>query len=78
MNELTTRKRIRALLMQWFGQCRWGDQFTTDDCCKYVNRYLPKKADPATIKREMRFLRAEGYLNYKPVGERREKLVRII
>ena len=78
MNELTTRKRIRTLVLQWFEQFSQGDQFTTDDCCKYVNRYLPKKTDPATIKREMRFLRADRLLNYKTVGAWKEKIVRII
>jgi len=78
MNELTTRKRTRQLIVQWFEQFSKKDRFTTDDCCRYVNRYLPHKIDTGTIRREMRFLRSDGLINYKPVGPRRDKIIEII
>ena len=77
-NELTQTKRIRALILEWFNQFKEGDQFTTDDVVKYVNRYLPKKGDTGNIKREMRFLRAWNQINYKTVGQYKEKVIRVI
>ena len=78
MKETSTRKRIQALIIQWFDQFSDKDQFTTDDCVKYVNRYLPKKQEPGTIKREMRYLRSWEKINYKRIGECREKIIQII
>lgn len=79
MNELTTRKRTRTLIIQWFDQFSNDDRFTTDDVCRYVNRYMkPKKIDTGTIRRELRFLRADDRINYRSVGERKDKIIRII
>lgn len=66
------------MLIQCFEQYRNGDKLTTDDFVRYVNRYLKPKADPGNVKRELRFLRAEGLLNYRSVGERREKIIEVI
>lgn len=78
MNELTTRKKTRQLIVQWFEQFSKKDRFTTDDTCRYVNRYLPHKIDTGTIRREMRFLRDDGLINYKSVGPRRDKIIELI
>ena len=78
MNETSTRKRIQALIFDWFDQFSIGDQFRTDDCVKYVNRYLPKKQETGTIKREMRYLRSFNQISYKRIGQCREKIIQII
>ena len=78
MNELTTRKLTRNLITQWFEQFSIKDRFTTDDCCRYVRRYHLKKVDTGTIRREMRFLRSDGLINYKSVGPRRDKIIELI
>lgn len=78
MKETSTRNRIQALIIQWFEQFSNGDRFTTDDCTKYVNRYIPKKQETGTIKREMRYLRSWEKINYIRIGECREKIIQII
>ena len=78
MKELTTRKLIRRHIRNWFKMFDEGHRFTTDDCCRYVNRYMNGKQDTGTIKREMRFLRVEKLINYRSIGERREKIIQII
>ena len=76
--ETSIRKKDRVLILKWFEQFSVGDQFTTDDVCRFVNRYLPKKIDPGTIRRELRYLRTENKINYKPVGQRREKIIMVL
>ena len=78
MKETSIRKRIQTLIIQWFEQFSNGDRFTTDDCVKYVNRYLPKRQEIGTIKREMRYLRSWERINYKRIGQCREKIIQII
>ena len=78
MTDLSQRKQIRNLIIQWFEQFSKKDRFTTDDCCRYVNRYMKPKPNSDTVKREMRFLNAYGLISYKPVGPRKEKIIELI
>lgn len=76
--EISTRKRIRIEIKNWFKQFRPGDQLTTTEVVRRVHKYISKQIDPGTIRRELRFMRNDGLINYKSVGERREKIIRII
>ena len=78
MNKSITRKKTRSLIVQWFMQFSKGNRFTTDDTVRFVNRYIKPKQDTGTIRREMRFLREDGLINYKTVGEKKDKIIEII
>ncbi len=76
--EISTRKRIRIEIKNWFKQFRPGDQLTTTEVVKRCHKYISKQIDPGTIRRELRFMRNDGLINYKSIGERREKIIRIL
>ena len=70
------RKRIRILILQWFAMFRPGDQFLSDDVCKFVIKYY-KISDRGSIKRYMRGLRQEGKINYN-CAYKAEKILKVI
>ena len=78
MNKSITRKKTRSLIVQWFGQMDNKFRVTTDQCVRHVNAYTKPKQDTGTIRREMRFLREDGLINYKTVGEKKDKIIEII
>lgn len=74
----TQKWQIRLAVINWFNMFSNGERFTTDDVVKYVNKWIKKKAEPGTIKRELRRMRLEKRINYKTVGLLNEKVIEVI
>lgn len=72
------RQNIRVVITNWINVFNNGDQLRTTDVVAHVHKYIGRYIDPGTIRREMRFLRADGLINYKSVGLKSEKIIRII
>lgn len=72
------RKKIRSVIEVWFRMFNPEDKLTTDDVVKHVRKYVHKNIDPETIRRELRYMRKDGLINYKYVGQKNEKIIEVI
>ena len=76
--ETSNRKKIRTIIISQFALFRVDEHISTTYIVKQCHKYLSKTIDPGTIRRELRYLRAENKINYKPVGAWKKKIIQVL
>jgi len=69
--------QIRVLIIRWFEMFNVGDQFLTDDVCRYVSRYMTVKSERDSVRRYMRQLRQRGQIHYTCI-HKESRIIKVI